>query len=182
MPNNRPLYLISISQDIVDNLQLNDFTQILQSKLYLKFVADTDDISIENNYSNTSIGVQQSFNRVLLQPKPILRKFVIKFRESRYEFKLALEEIAKRSQRAYINNDSDQLISLLDYNMPEYNDFVVRGQNEAYTIRNGYIPVDSVTSQGNLKSSPYIESYAEFGNLIATTKIGITFYETKPRY
>jgi len=182
MPNNRPLYLISIAQDIVDNLQLNDFTQIVESKLYLKFVADMDDINIENNYISNNKSIEQSFNRVLLQPVPILRKFVIKFRESRYEFKLALEEIAKRSQRAYVNNDSEQLISLLDYNTPEYNDFVARGQNEAYTIRQGYIPVDSVTSQGNLKSSPYIESYGKFGNLIATTKIGITFYETKPRY
>jgi hypothetical protein len=182
MPNNRPLYLISIAQEIVDDLNLNDFTQIVQSKLYLKFVADTDDISIENNYFNSNIGIQQSFNRVLLQPKSILRKFTIRFRESRYEFKLALEEIAKRSQRAYVNNDSGQLISLVDYNTPEYNDFVARGQNEAYTVRTGYIPIDSVTSQGNLKSSTYIESNEKFGNLISTSKIGITFYETKPKY
>jgi hypothetical protein len=182
MPNNRPLYLISIAQDIVDNLQLNDFTEIVQSKLYLKFVADTDDITIENNYVNSNTGVEQAFNRVLLQPKPILKKFVIKFRESRYEFKLALEEISKRSQRAYVNNYSTQLITLLDYNTPEYNDFVVRGQNQAYTMRYGYIPVDSITSQGNIKNLPYDDSYGEFGNLIATTKIGITFYETKPRY
>jgi hypothetical protein len=181
MPNNRTTYFISISQDILDDLQLNDYSETIESIKYLKFVCDPEDISIENNYFDNSDSVELSMNRVILKPKPKLKKFNLKFRESRYEFFLGLEEIAKRSQRAYVNNNTSQLITLIDYNTPEYENFVNR-TNSGFTKRLGFIPVNSVINSGNIKKVSYENSGSYFGNLISTSKISISFYDVKPYY
>ncbi len=180
--NNKIPYYISVPQDILSSLGLTTYSQIISGKYYLKFVCDADDITLENNYFDNSVGVESAINRILLKPKPRLKKFNLKFRESRYEFYLALEEISKRSQRAYVNNESNQLLTMLDYNMPEYTDFVNRGINEAYTKRLGYIPLDSIITTGNLKKTTYEESAQYFGNLISTSKISISFYDVNPYY
>ena len=77
MPNNRTTYFISIGQDILDDLQLNDYSETIESIKYLKFVCDPEDISIENNYFDNSDSVELSMNRVILKPKPKLKKFII---------------------------------------------------------------------------------------------------------
>jgi hypothetical protein len=178
---NKISYYISVPQDILTNLKLDSFSKIIDSVKYLSFICDPDDITLENNYIDTSTGVEASINRILLKPKPRLKKFNLKFRESRYEFYLALEEIAKRSQRAYVNNESTQLLTMVDYNMPEYNDFVNR-TNFGFTKRIGYIPLDSIVTTGNLKKTSYDESGIYFGNLISTSKISISFYDVKAYY
>jgi hypothetical protein len=175
-----PIY-IQVSNEIVTDLNLTDKIETISSLKYLKFITEPSDIIIENNYVNNEPGIQASLGRVLINPRPMLRKFTYSFRESRYEFYLALEKIAINSQRAYVNNSPNQLIKMLDYSSPDYDDFVNRVE-DSYTTRLGYIPIQDLSKYGNMKKVTFGDAYNEFGNLMSNSKLKFSFYEVNPRF